>query len=418
MPYESYIYRFANYHMMIEEVLRKFNPWWHKEYVSPGIPRNSYHLEVEKLFRRERILILFGLRRVGKTTIMKQLIAKYLKEMNHDRIFFAGIDHPELERTPLQELLREFRRINGLKSNQEVILFLDEVQSRSGFEKELKGIYDLEKSVKIIASGSSSLVIKQKSSHLIGRYRSIKVKPLSFQEYLAFKDETPDRSEPQLMEKMADHYLLEGGMPEYVLSSDPGYITELVTNIIYRDICTSYGVKDPKLLKDLYFLLMQRVGKRISYSKLARLLDIGDDAIKRYIGYFEEAFLLHVIEQEGTPNERKYGQKKCYSPDNGICSVISGSSASGPLAENCVYLNLREDCEPRYYNKKGIEVDFLCKKRAYEVKYKAKLAENDLIGFSRFRKKGLNEKWMITRSERSKKGKIKKVPFWEFLLER
>ena len=242
------------------------------------------------------------------------------------------------------------------------------------------------------------------------------MKPLSFQEYLAFKGEIPDRSEPQLMEKMVDRYLLEGGMPEYVLSSDPGYITELVTNIIYRDICTSYGVKDPKLLKDLFFLLMQRVGKRISYSKLARLVDVGDDAVKRYIGYFEEAFLLHVIEQEGTPNERKYGQKKCYSSDNGICSVISGSSASGPLAENCVYLNLREDCEPRYYNKGGIEVDFLCKKRAYEVKYKAKLAEKDQKGFSRFKKKGLNEKWMVTRSERSRAGKIKKVPLWEFLL--
>ena len=143
MLYESYIYELVNYCVMIEEVLRKFNPWWHKEYVGPGIPRNLYHKEVEKLFRRERILILFGLRRVGKTTIMKQLIAKYLKEMNNDCIFFAGIDHPELERTPLQELLREFRRINGLKSSQEVILFLDEVQSRSGFEKELNGIYYL-----------------------------------------------------------------------------------------------------------------------------------------------------------------------------------------------------------------------------------------------------------------------------------
>ena len=141
---------------------------------------------------------------------------------------------------------------------------------------------------------------------------------------------------------------------------------------------------------------MQRVGKRISYSKLARLVNVGDDAIKRYVGYFEEAFLLHVIEQEGTPNERKYGQKKCYSPDNGICSVISGSSASGPLAENSVYLILREDCEPRYYNKGRIEVDFVCKKKAYEVKYKAKLTDKDLEGLSYFKKKGLNEKWIIT----------------------
>jgi len=402
---------------MIDEVLLRYNPWWSKEYQSPGILRQSYIDEVLRLLKRERIVILFGLRRVGKTTIMRQLVARLLGSMNPDRILFAGIDHPELERTPLYELLREFRRINGLKSSQEVVLFLDEVHSRTGFEKELKAIYDLEEKVKLIASGSSGLVVKQKSSHLVGRYRSIKVNPLTFGEFLLFKGEGPDPSEAQLMEKFADNYILDGGIPEYVLSSDQDYVSELVSNIIYRDISAVYGVKDPKLLKDLYFLLMQRVGKKISYSKLARLIGVGDDAVKRYVGYFEEAFLLHIVEKEGTPNERKYGPKKCYSPDNGICSIISGASDSGPLAENSVYLKLRDRFEPRYFERGGIEVDFLCGKMAYEVKYKSRVSDEEVGGLKSLKRKGLKDKWLITRSEKSKGGGIVRVPLWEFLLE-
>jgi predicted AAA+ superfamily ATPase len=251
----------------------------------------------------------------------------------------------------------------------------------------------------------------------VGRYRSIEVKPLSLSEYILFKDEHPDPSEPQLMEKLTDDYLVFGGMPEYVISSDPGYISELVNNVIFRDIAATYGVKEPRLLKDLYFLLMQRVGKKISYSKLARLVGVGDDAVKRYVGYFEDAFLLDIIEQDGNPNERKFGPKKCYAPDNGICAVISGSTASGPLAENSVFLHLKKKCEPRYYHRDRNEVDFLCSKEAYEVKYKSVLKEKDTKGLEAFKKKGLKNKWLITRSEKSSRGNIKRIPLWQFLIE-
>lgn len=402
---------------MVEEVLRRFNPWWSKEYEAPGIIRESYLDEITNLLRHERFIILFGLRRVGKTTIMRQYIARTLQHMKPEQIVFASIDHPELEHIPLYELLREFRRLHGLKSTEDVLLFLDEVQSRPDFEKELKAIYDIEEHVKIIASGSSSLVIKHKSSHLIGRYRHMQVRPLTFREYLIFKGTTPDSSEPQVMEKLVDDYLHDGGIPEYVLTLDPGYLSEMVTNIIYRDICGTYGVKDPKLLKDLYFLMIERVGKKISYSKLARLVGIGNDAVKRYVSYFEDAFLIHTIEQKGTQNERKYGPKKCYAPDNGICSVFSESIGTGALAENCVYLELKKSCEPVYVDRNNLEVDFLCGKDAYEVKYKDNLGENDVKGLTAIAQKGLKNKWLITKSVHTTQGDIVTIPLWKFLLK-
>jgi predicted AAA+ superfamily ATPase len=121
---------------VIEEILRRSNPWWAGEYKSPGVLRTIYLDEVNRLLEHEKFVILFGLRRVGKTTIMRQIIAEHLKNIEPTHVLFASMDHSELEKTPTYELLREFRRINGLKSREKVILFLDEIQSRPGFEKD------------------------------------------------------------------------------------------------------------------------------------------------------------------------------------------------------------------------------------------------------------------------------------------
>jgi predicted AAA+ superfamily ATPase len=401
---------------MIEEVLRRFNPWWKGNYSAPGVSRARYLDEISRLMGQGRMVILFGLRRVGKTTIMRQHIARLLEKLPPERIMFASMDHTGLERTPLDEILREYRQMHGLKGSDVVYLFLDEIQTRPNFENELKSLHDLEERVNIVASGSSSLVVKHKSAALTGRFRTVKVEPLDFGEYLAFKGEHIDPAEPQYMERLADDYLRVGGMPEYVLHGDLGYITDLTANVISRDISFVYGIKEPKLLNDLYFLLMCRVGKKVSFSKLSRLVDVGDDAIKRYVGYLEEAFLLTLVEQDGTPNERKYGLKKCYAPDTGICSVISGLADTGPLAENAVYLKLARNSEPRFFDRGGAEIDFLCGGKAYEVKYKKKLGENDMQSIEGLNKRGIHEKMLVSRTEKSDKMPIKISPLWEFLL--
>lgn len=399
----------------MEEILRRFNPWWSGEYAPPGIVRDSYRQRVLKLLAQERIVILFGLRRVGKTFLMRQCIAKMLEDRRPESLLFVSLDNPQLERTPLHELLAEYRSLHGLRTTEEVTLFLDEVQLRPGFERELKGIYDLEEHVRVVASGSSSLVVRHRGAHLTGRYRSLHIRPLDFGEYLRFRGVETREFEPDLMVNMADSYLRTGGIPEYVLKGDPSYLSELVTNMIFRDIAGAYGVHDPKLLRELHFLLMARVGKRISYSKLSRLLDVTDDTVKRYIGYFEDAFLVHLVEQTGTPNERKYGAKKVYAADNGISTVTSGLSETGPLAENLVYLKLMDGDEIRYHHRNMREVDFIQGRVAYEVKYRARIEESDIEGLESL--SGMDRRILVTRSESGTSGNIRKEPLWRFLLE-
>lgn len=398
---------------MIEEVLEYYNPWWSKEYPSPGIERETYLDRISDALELQKVVILFGLRRVGKTFILKQFVAKNVPVLGQRRIFYVSLDHPEINNVPIYELLDIFRKINKVKREENHILLLDEVQHRKDFEWELKAISDIEDGVQIIASGSSSLVVKHKSSALAGRYKKIRVEPLTFKEYLKFVGEEYDRSQPQLMKGLLDDYLFTGGIPHYVLNRDPQFLVDLVEDIIYKDIAQEYELRDPRVLKDLFFLLMDRIGKPLSYRKIGRLVDIGNDAAKKYIGYLEETYLLNLVERHGSPNERKYSPKKCYCPDNSLRVITVGRRGVGSLAENLVFNILRKDAEVFYVSRDNKEIDFIYGQTAVEVKYLDELLPGDLETIRKLHVKGLKKRIIITETGQKIDGLIS-LPLWRF----
>ncbi len=400
---------------MLEETLRQFNPWWAKDFAPPGIPRPGYIEKIEMALSMRRAAILYGLRRVGKTTIMKQFISHARDTLQSDRIYFVSMDHPAMERTSILEILREARRLTSARTDEDVLLLLDEIQHRDGFEREIKAIVDLEDRVKIIASGSSSLALAHASPYLTGRYRRIPVRPLNFREFITFKSAEYLEHEPQVMEALADEYLLTGGMPEYVTTGDPQTLTDVIEDVIYKDICSRYEVQDPKLLKELYYMLMVRVGHRLSFSKMGRLIDVNVDTARRYVGYFQEAFLLDIIERDGSPNVRKASPRKCYAPDTGIRTVIAGESNIGSLAENAVYLRLREGGDVRYLLEKEGEIDFIVGNKAVEVKYWDQVKKEQIPGLSAHKGRQVKEKYVVARRAGPDMGNIKLIPLWQFL---
>lgn len=401
--------------IMLEETMRQFNPWWRDKFTSPGVPRPDYIGKMREALSPRKMVILCGLRRVGKTTIMKQFIAQALDDLPSDRVFFVSVDHPVIERTSILEILREARRITSASSDEKVLLLLDEIQHRNGFEQEVKAIIDMDDHVEIIASGSSSLALAHSSPYLTGRYRRIPVRPLSFREFLSFRSREYTEREPPLMEALMDEYLLTGGMPEYVTTGDPQTLIDVIEDVIYRDIYSRYDVQDPKLLKELYYLLMVRVGKRLSFRKMGRLIDVSVETARRYVGYFEEAYLLEVIEREGSPNVRKASPRKCYAPDTGIRTVIAGGSGIGSLAENAVYLRLKEEGEVRYLLEREGEIDFLVGGKAVEVKYRDRVEKEQIPCLSGYKGRRVKEKYVITRRAGPDVGSVKQVPLWRFL---
>ncbi|MFP3872185.1 MAG: ATP-binding protein [Candidatus Natronoplasma sp.] len=384
--------------MDLDEIMARYNPWWEGSFGSPGIKRKSYIKEVERKLEQRRMVLIYGLRRVGKTYIMKQFIGEMLKDIAPENIFYISMDHPAVEDVSLQDLLDDYRKRFMLSRDEKVYVLLDEVQKREDFEKELKSIYDLEDNVYLIGAGSNSLMIKHKSGALTGRHARVQVEPLSFEEYLEFRDISVKPSEMFIEEKAFEEYMSLGGMPEYVLTEDPEYIEDMIEDIIYKDIVSRYKVKDPLLLKKLFFLLCERVGKRVTSSKLARVLKLSHDTVTSYLNYFKETYLIDLVEKKGTLNERTYAPKKAYICDVGVLNVMRGKVEKGALAENLAYQKLKKFGTPRYIMENSNEIDFFVDGKAYEVKFKEDITADDVDNLVSIEADDVKDRVMIVKN--------------------
>ncbi len=168
----------------------------------------------------------------------------------------------------------------------------------------------------------------------------------------------------------------DGGMPEYVLTSDISYLQSLIDSIIYKDIIAYHKIKNEKVIKDFYRLLMERSGKQLSLNKMANILDIGVDSARRYLSYFEDTYLIYTMEKYGKLNERIKNPKKIYAGDIGLKNIVTGFRYKGAIFENLIYLKIKH-LNPSYLYVDGIELDFMTEQKILiEAKYNSKLNPN------------------------------------------
>ena len=356
----------------MEEILYQFNPWWEEKFKADGIRRSKYLDVFMDESRQKHITLITGLRRVGKTTLIKLLIESLIETIDSKKILFVSLEHPIFDKFSILEIVEQFRVTRGLTRKEKIYLFFDEIQYKPDFERELKILHDHEL-VKIFISGSNSLILKDKKAFLTGRSQVFLVEPLDFDEFLLFKNIEIKKSEVYLLKKYFHQYLEIGGMPEYVLTGNQGKITSLVEDIIYKDIVGKYGVKNISKLRELFLLLCERVGKRMSYNKLAKILGVQVDTVIKYISYFEEVFLIYQINRHTKSlNEEIKSPKKIYISDIGIKNIFVGFRDLGALFENLVFLKIKKQ-KPKYYFENNKEIDFIVDKKAIEVKFKEKL---------------------------------------------
>jgi len=243
---------------------------------------------------------------------------------------------------------------------------------KENFQQELKNLYDLS-NVKIYASSSASSILKDKKAHLTGREKIIEILPLTFEEYLLFKEIKLSKANSHLLDSYFGDYMQTGGIPEYVLTGDIAYLVELLDDIIYKDIIAAHGIRDKKIIRDYFRLLMERAGKQVSLNKISKILGIGVDTARRYLSYFEDTYLIHPIERCGKLNERLKSPKKIYAGDIGIKNIYTGFRDKGAVFENLVYLKIKSK-KPCYIYKNKIEIDFLTEDNVLiEAKYNSEL---------------------------------------------
>ena len=286
----------------------------------------------------------------------------------------------------IHELIEKYKEIYKKSIDDFFYLFVDEITSRDDFSQELKSLYDNE-DIKIICSSSKATLMRDKKALLTGRTKTIEVLPLSFKEYLTFKGVIFKTYEKSKITGHFKDYLTTGGIPHYVLNKDKEYLKELIDAIIYKDIVSHYNIQNEKVIQEMFVLLCGRVGKPISYSKIARILNISVDSVKRYIKYFENSYLFYVIDRHSKSyNERVASPKKIYIGDIGIKNMITGQGSLGASFENLVFLKIKP-LNPSYYLEEHIEIDFVTKDSLIEAKYDSEMTDKQEKLFKSFKKK-------------------------------
>lgn len=369
----------------MDEVLYLQNPWWEGSEIRSGITRRNLLDNLIELTNKNRLTMVLGGRRVGKTTLLMQYINHLLENgVDRSRICYLLMDTHVFNNSTITQLISNYRKIHNLNINDDIFLILDEIQYKDDWEQEVKNIYDTQSNVKVILSGSASFKIHIKTSFLTGRYNLMYIYPLSFKEWLEFQDINIKVTESYKYQSLLENYLKTGGYPEYVLNQDPQYFSNLIDSLVFKDFVEYYNIKNLDLVKNLFGLLADRTGSHSSYTKLANILDVSKETIREYISALKGIYSIYELSRFSTTrNERIYFPKKFYVNDNGFLFNLTGRFNKGYALERSVFdhLNKKYGEELFFYYSDGKEVDFYINGSGKKVLIEAKFI-NDLKDFN------------------------------------
>ncbi len=355
----------------MDTTLFRYNPWWESlDFTDDLIERKQVTDKLFADFSNKDVILLTGLRRIGKTSSIKLLIKRLITQNNvlPQRILYISLDNYLLNNFSILDITERFMQIQNIRFGEKMYLFFDEITYKPDFEVQLKNLYDHYNS-KIVATSSSSSLLKERKDLLTGRHRVRELLPLDFDEFMQFKNIRVGKADAHLLPGYFHEYLKTGGIPEFVISGNMDYLNNLVDNIIHKDIAALNNIKHVGVLKDYFLLLMERSGKQMSINKISNILKISPDTSRRYFDLFRDSFLIHPVMRFGTTNEQLLSPKKIYAPDLGIRNAFTGERDFGSLFENYVYLKIKY-LNPHYVYENGIELDFMTQdKRLAEVKY-------------------------------------------------
>lgn len=336
--------------------------------MTPGVEREALS-RIEKLSKIKHAVVISGIRRSGKSTLLGQIAKKFYKP---EDIYYLSFEDERLinfEINDFNAVYELFVELFGEKK----IFFFDEIQNVTGWERFVRRMHD--NGHKFYITGSNaSLLSRELGTKLTGRSVAVELYPFSFKEYLAFEEQEFNEKKLFLtvergkIKKYFNEYLEKGGMPEYLKSKDSIVLKKVYEDILYRDIATRYEIKEIKALRELGLYFLSNLGSLFSYNKLKQALKLGSsNTIKSYADYFENAFLLFAVNIFSYSLKRQMiAPKKIYCIDNGLANAVSFrfSKDRGKFLENLVFMELKRRNNEIYYYKtsNNLEVDFLTKK--------------------------------------------------------
>jgi len=421
------------------ELLTSLNPWWSGQDFDTGKTRTRYFSKIQRYLETKEIIVLSGVRRSGKTTLLFQIIKHLIttQKVPPRNILFVNCDEQDISapENAISNVVDTYRKEVAAKGT--LYLVFDEIQNIKGWERAIKSLYD-RKNYKIIISGSSSYLLDSQISTLLsGRYFSVPVFPLDFREYLSFhgieisNDPVNLAAHKYEILTMLKQYLREGGFPIVVLQKEEltkqDYLRAYYDSIVYRDIIRINEVRNQKALADLLHYLFTNLTSPYSYRRLKDILGIDLETVKDYIHFAEMAKILFEVQHfaYSVPAQTR-PNKKIYCIDNGLRNVVSFrfSEDEGKLAENLVFVELLRTGAAPYYWKKKKEIDFVIKSAdntlvAINVCYTDDIPDREGESLHEFEKEfGNNVKGRIilTKDREEERDGIVSIPLWKWLL--
>ncbi|TDA31554.1 MAG: hypothetical protein DSO04_03815 [Hadesarchaea archaeon] len=374
--------------MKIEEKLVLLNEWWQSGEVGTDrlkeYRRESFQ-KVKGLLPYRQVTILTGLRRVGKTTLMFQLIDELLREVEPTKVLYYTFDEGREE---VLSVLNAFQKLTKTDWRRErVFIFFDEIQKLGDWSSKIKLIYDHFPRVKFVLSGSASLMLEREAMEdLAGRYFLEEIPPLSIKEYFELRRgiriENFELYRGELELEVEDY--LKRPFPEIVGWREERRVFEylretILSKILKIDLPEVFGRANVPLLERLVELFFSEPGMILNLDSLSKSLGVRKGTLLQHLYFLEFSKLVRVLRNfriSALAESRKL--RKVYPYDASLIFPIHPGVERGKILECAVASRIGA----RNYWRAGTkEVDFILRQpnlRAVEVKSKGELGEEDL----------------------------------------
>lgn len=393
----------------------------------------------------EKIVVVTGMRRAGKTSLLLNAIQTLRQSLPVEKLVYISFEDERLslQAEDLDLILQAYRELYPDLDLSQCYFFFDEIQEIQGWEKFIRRLDDSFSRHIYLTGSNSKLLSSEIATSLRGRCLSFEVFPLSFREFLRFKNIEPDILSSKgraLVNTTFEQYLVQGGFPELVAIESADIRRKILQDyydvMLFRDVIERYQEGNIPALK--YFLkrLLESVSSPLSIAKIHNEMKsagfkVGKNSLHDYLA-MSEAVYFTLIASRFDPSivRQNMAEKKGYIIDNGFLTQLSFryQQDHGKLLQNLIAINLRAQNQSLHFIKGSQECDFVFQtdegmmplQVAYDLSHPDTLARelNGLVKAAAFL--NVQKGFIITLNEAREfvhqNIEVKIIPAWQFLL--
>lgn len=467
-------------HIELERILTPYNPWWQTGDLETLVFKRPIFQKIYKdLFNIKQIISVTGPRRVGKTTLLKQVIKNLLtvEKVSPSQIIYFSFDDPLIVEPHIKEHFFDnlIKRVDINLKGKTIYFFLDEIQRFEKWELYLKKYYDLGFPFRFIISGSaSSPIFKKSRESLMGRVKDFHLLPFSFKEFVYFNSvnnkEILDfvnmvqdfgirlqrgavidgdhtvlallKAPPSIFNELSNllnTYFIEGGFPEAWEIKDfvakQAYLFDnQIQKVIFEDLVIATEFRKPENIKRFYLSLIEQPGQEVNIEKASQKIGVSRIMLEKYLPLLEMTDLVKSVPRfSKRPLKFRRGSVKCYLVDLALRNAIlklrdklfEDKIMLGYYAENLAFNALRNfegAIDLSFCKEKHIDIDFIVNlgsKRYLPIEVKYRDTIDDIASIKYFVKNYNQEVGIVVTKnivENKEDNKLLFIPLSIFLL--